>query len=157
MALHTWRRQHGPQIVAQVEPDEKGLDTWRASAWSTTDPRRIARSERYFNALVSARAMADHLARTAFHHTCDVETCGVWTIGVWTVWQPERRSLSSPLQERTARPWTCPACQTRIDHVGETPPNRVYRCHVCRLELVFDKETRRLILAPLPSDKQSPT
>jgi hypothetical protein len=80
MVLHTWRRQHGPHIVAQVEPDLHGLGFWRASAWSTNDPPLMAQSPRNFNAFGSAQAEADHLARKRFKHTCDIDTCGVWTI-----------------------------------------------------------------------------
>jgi hypothetical protein len=76
---HTWRRQHGAQIVAQVEPDLHGLGTWRACAWSTNEPPLMAQNPRFFNAFVSAKAEADHLARTTFKHTCDIDTCGVWT------------------------------------------------------------------------------
>ena len=48
-------------------------------------------------------------------------------------------------------PWKCPACQTQIAHEGDTPePNRVYRCHVCRLELVLDDTTHRLTVTPVP-------
>jgi len=47
-------------------------------------------------------------------------------------------------------PWKCPACQTQIAHEGDTPePNRVYRCHVCRLELVLDDTTHRLTVTPV--------
>lgn len=48
-------------------------------------------------------------------------------------------------------PWKCPACQTQIRHDGATPePKRLYRCHVCRLELVLDEQTKTLKVAPLP-------
>jgi hypothetical protein len=48
-------------------------------------------------------------------------------------------------------PWKCPACQTQIRHDGDMPePNRVYRCHVCRLELVLDGSTQTMTVAPLP-------
>jgi len=48
-------------------------------------------------------------------------------------------------------PWKCPACQTQIAHEGDTPePNRVYRGHVCRLELVLDDTTHRLTVTPVP-------
>jgi hypothetical protein len=30
-------------------------------------------------------------------------------------------------------------------------PGFVYRCHVCRLELVLDTETEKLTVAPLPA------
>jgi hypothetical protein len=79
MVLHTWRRQHGAGIVAQVEPDLHGLGTWRAAAWSTSDPPLMVQNPRYFNAFGSAQAEADHLARKTFKHTCDIATCGVWT------------------------------------------------------------------------------
>jgi hypothetical protein len=49
-------------------------------------------------------------------------------------------------------PWKCPAWQTQIRHDGATPePKRVYRCHVCRLELVLDERTNKLDVAPLPA------
>jgi len=47
-------------------------------------------------------------------------------------------------------PWKCPACQTQIAHNGDAPePKRVYRCHICRLELILDETTHKLTLAPL--------
>jgi rubredoxin len=47
--------------------------------------------------------------------------------------------------------WKCPACSSRIQHHEEVPrPNVVYRCNVCRLELVVDPETGKMTLAPLP-------
>lgn len=46
-------------------------------------------------------------------------------------------------------PWKCPACQTSIRHDEEPPrAGAVYRCHICRLELVADPITGRLSLAP---------
>jgi hypothetical protein len=49
-----------------------------------------------------------------------------------------------------AMPWKCPACQTQIAHNGDAPEHkRVYRCHVCRLELTLDETTQKLTLAPL--------
>jgi hypothetical protein len=72
---------------------------------------------------------------------------------------PDRRDPSlqgAPVPElRTpsageAMPWKCPACQTQIAHYGDAPePMRVYRCHVCRLELILDQNTQKLTLAPL--------
>jgi hypothetical protein len=49
-------------------------------------------------------------------------------------------------------PWKCPACQTAITHdpAATAPsPDTIYRCHVCRLELVVDPSTGKLTLAPL--------
>jgi hypothetical protein len=47
-------------------------------------------------------------------------------------------------------PWKCPACQTPIAHNGDaSEPKRVYRCHVCRLELTLDETTHKLTLVPL--------
>jgi hypothetical protein len=46
--------------------------------------------------------------------------------------------------------WKCPACLTQIRYDGDAPaPKRVYRCLVCRLELILDEKTRLLIVAPL--------
>jgi hypothetical protein len=48
-------------------------------------------------------------------------------------------------------PWKCPACETQIRHDGDSPaPNRLYRCHVCRLELTLDPHTNRMGVPPLP-------
>lgn len=50
-------------------------------------------------------------------------------------------------------PWKCPACQIQIRHEGVSPePARVYRCHVCRLELVLDLNTQKLTVASLPGE-----
>jgi len=56
-------------------------------------------------------------------------------------------SLCSPL------PWTCPACSLAIRHAENEPaprPNIAYRCDICRLELILDKTTNKLVLAPFP-------
>lgn len=51
-------------------------------------------------------------------------------------------------------PWTCPACRMTIQHREDVPrPNVVYRCHICRLELVNDPVTGKMTIAPLPSDQ----
>jgi hypothetical protein len=55
-------------------------------------------------------------------------------------------------------PWKCPACQTAIAHdpaAANPSPNTVYRCHVCRLELVVDALTNKLALAPLEMRERS--
>jgi hypothetical protein len=55
-------------------------------------------------------------------------------------------------------PWRCPACQTQIEHGpgGDLPMrDTVYRCHVCRLELVFDYGNGRLTVAPIRSDRDA--
>jgi hypothetical protein len=52
-------------------------------------------------------------------------------------------------------PWRCPACSTPIRREltaagHEDPqPNRVYRCGICRLELVLGDDGKRMIVAPL--------
>ncbi|HKB12558.1 MAG TPA: hypothetical protein VKD69_17975 [Vicinamibacterales bacterium] len=53
-------------------------------------------------------------------------------------------------------PWKCPACQTQIRHgeIDDRPRgDRVYRCHICRLELVLDLAMNRLVVAPMPPDE----
>jgi hypothetical protein len=50
-------------------------------------------------------------------------------------------------------PGKCPACQTQIRHEGPLPEVEcIYRCHVCRLELVRDVNTGGLIVAPRPQE-----
>jgi len=54
-------------------------------------------------------------------------------------------------------PWKCPACGTDIRHTEDTPrPGVVYRCHICRLELIRDAMTGRLTVAPFPPDVPPP-
>ena len=54
-----------------------------------------------------------------------------------------------------AMPWKCPACQTQLRHDGDLPaPNRVYRCHVCHLELVLDRKSERLVAAAASTERQ---
>jgi hypothetical protein len=51
-------------------------------------------------------------------------------------------------------PWRCPACQTQIRHneFEDTPRiGQVYRCHICRLELVLDANTKKLTVTPIPA------
>jgi hypothetical protein len=48
--------------------------------------------------------------------------------------------------------WQCPACDTQIRHseIERAPRPRIpYRCHICRLELMLDPKTNRLIAVPL--------
>ena len=51
-------------------------------------------------------------------------------------------------------PWRCPVCQTEVRHsaLDEQPRVGLYRCHVCRLELTFDRDTERMTVAPLEID-----
>jgi len=52
-------------------------------------------------------------------------------------------------------PWTCPYCRLAIQH-GESEPapqaGVVYRCHVCRLDLVFDTGQAKLVVIPSSDD-----
>jgi hypothetical protein len=52
-------------------------------------------------------------------------------------------------------PWKCPACRLAIEHGAEIAPRLgvVYRCHICRLELVIDPQTQTLTLMPLGGDE----
>ena len=56
-------------------------------------------------------------------------------------------------------PWPCPACSTFIRREltaagHETPlPRHIYRCSICRLELVLSDDGTHMIVAPL---KQQP-
>lgn len=52
-------------------------------------------------------------------------------------------------------PWTCPACNNQIQHEYDRPVPRVlYRCHICRLELVLDEHTQKLIAIPFAESSQ---
>ena len=54
-------------------------------------------------------------------------------------------------------PWRCPACDTQIHHapLEDRPrPNKLYRCHICRLELVLDPEAQVLTVAPIREDEK---
>jgi predicted SprT family Zn-dependent metalloprotease len=49
-------------------------------------------------------------------------------------------------------PWTCPACSLAIRHSEQEATPRsgvVYRCHICRLELILDVAANKLVLAPM--------
>jgi DNA-directed RNA polymerase subunit RPC12/RpoP len=59
---------------------------------------------------------------------------------------------------RALMPWKCPACSTQIRHSDAEPaprPGVIYRCPVCRLELVVDERTTKLTVAPLSDDRRS--
>ncbi len=77
MPLHGWRRLHGTDVVAQVEPIA-GLGVWEVSVWLTTNPTGIVRMPRPIELLMSAQAKADNLARKTFDHECAVANCGEW-------------------------------------------------------------------------------
>ena len=50
-------------------------------------------------------------------------------------------------------PWRCPACATPIRHSESEERPRLgvlYRCHLCRIELVLDVRTDRLTAAVCP-------
>jgi hypothetical protein len=55
-------------------------------------------------------------------------------------------------------PWKCPACSTPIRQqltaAGDAEPRLgvIYRCSVCRLELVIDAAASAMTIAPLPAD-----
>ena len=78
MPLHTWRRRHGQEIVAQIKSLE-GLGVWQACTWMTSDPVVMVRSPRQAMAFLTAQATADLLARSTFGHTCAIHTCDDWT------------------------------------------------------------------------------
>jgi len=81
---------------------------------------------------------------------------GVNPIERWDFFRPPRMRrvrLSPPNPQAACRlttmPWTCPACNIQIQHEQDRPlPRKVYRCHVCRLELVRDERNDQLVVAP---------
>jgi len=50
-------------------------------------------------------------------------------------------------------PWRCPSCETPIRHSETEERPRIgvlYRCHLCRIELVLDVRTNKLAAAAGP-------
>jgi len=57
-------------------------------------------------------------------------------------------------------PWKCPVCSTPIQHNELEPAPRArawYRCHICRLELILDEASGKLVVAPLKDESQDLT
>ena len=56
-------------------------------------------------------------------------------------------------------PLKCPACETQIRHESDALLRRlgaVYRCHVCRVELIVDAQKQDLmVVAPAPSARST--
>jgi hypothetical protein len=77
MSVRSWRRLHGADLIAQVDP-VPGIGTWIARAWVETDSLRSEISPRRFEMLMSAQAAADHMVRQHFVHRCDFVACGEW-------------------------------------------------------------------------------
>jgi hypothetical protein len=53
--------------------------------------------------------------------------------------------------------WRCPACRTEIRHnpVDARPrTDEAYRCHVCHLDLVFEEDSSKMVIAPFETDHQ---
>ena len=75
--MRSWRRLHGPDIIAQVAP-VSGFGTWQVSVWNITNPTDAIRHSREFQLLTEALAAADTLACDTFRHTCDDQRCGHW-------------------------------------------------------------------------------
>jgi hypothetical protein len=57
----------------------------------------------------------------------------------------------------TVMAWRCPACGEQIRHSAaeEMPrPGFRYRCHICRLELKVDPQSRKLTTAELEEEPE---
>jgi hypothetical protein len=55
-------------------------------------------------------------------------------------------------------PWKCPACGIPISHNDAElapRPGVLYRCHICRLELIVDERNQKLSVAPFPESHES--
>jgi hypothetical protein len=59
-------------------------------------------------------------------------------------------------------PWHCPACSTPIRReliaAGDDEPQagQIYRCAICRLELVLSDDGTQMVIAPLESETKPP-
>lgn len=73
----------------------------------------------------------------------------------WTV------RLEIPVRsEILAMPCRCPACRNEIHHTAaeDRPrPGESYRCHICRLELVWARDTDKLTVTPVPDEDANKT
>lgn len=48
-------------------------------------------------------------------------------------------------------PWTCPSCREQLRHDRKYAKPHfgvIYRCYVCRLNLVFNPKEQRLVASP---------
>jgi rubredoxin len=55
-------------------------------------------------------------------------------------------------------PWTCPVCTLRLQHTTEIPQTgQVYRCPICKLNLVFDPVKGKMRPVPPPTDGNKKT
>jgi hypothetical protein len=58
-------------------------------------------------------------------------------------------------------PWKCPACRTPIRReliaAGDDAPKpgRIYRCGVCRLDLMLHNKGTHMVVAPLDRDNET--
>ena len=83
--------------------------------------------------------------RTVCQQRCDTEEVARTLADDWKM-----AFASEPSQVLAPMPWKCPACSAQIQHArSEDTPRRgaIYRCHICRLELVVDPSTRKLKVA----------
>jgi hypothetical protein len=122
----------------------------RAVSRSRIIPRSAAPS------VVVFTPQREQLGRFAQKHTGVARTLIAGRRGGCLDWFVVRRKripgTSPPPAARTAaaKQWLCPACDTQIRHYEPHPrPRIVYRCHICRLELVVHTETGALVLAPM--------
>ena len=77
--LRVWRRNHGPDLVAEVAPIQ-GMGTWRACARRLRSSGRdelVDHATRSFSLLEDAQAAADDLLHQHYNHRCD-DSCGEW-------------------------------------------------------------------------------
>ncbi len=57
-----------------------------------------------------------------------------------------------------ARLWHCPGCSTILHHdeSGVSPrAGERYRCHVCRLEVLYDETIQTIVGAPFDGDRSA--
>ena len=68
-------------------------------------------------------------------------------------WRASGREVIGYILPPLNMPWRCPVCDATVQHTGPLPlEDVVYRCHVCRLDLVTNPETGKMRLAPFDVD-----
>ena len=55
-------------------------------------------------------------------------------------------------------PWRCPACGTSVQHTTALPrADLVYRCPVCRLQMIFNPALEKMQPLPPTGDQGEPS
>ena len=129
----------------KLPSDDSPCDTLQFPPQTAINMSTAIRRLRTMNDDVPASSSVRHALQIAFDRSHE-RTCPSLT-GMAGAESAATRSNS--FHNETS--WKCPACQHPIRHsdANERPRlDTVYRCHVCRLELIVDSRSGKLTTAP---------